>query len=112
MFISSAHAQAAAASPENSLMSFIPLLVMFGLLYLLMIRPQMKRQKEHKSLLDSLAKGDEVISTGGMLGKIVKAGDSYITLEIATMGDKPVELLVQRSAIQTVLPKGTLKDQR
>jgi preprotein translocase subunit YajC len=112
MFISPAYAQTAAASPENSLMSFVPLLVMFALLYLLMIKPQMKRQKEHKALLDGLAKGDEVISTGGVLGKIVKTGDSYITLEVAAVGDKPVEFLVQRSAIQTVLPKGTLKDQR
>jgi len=70
-----------------------------------MIRPQMKRQKEHKSMIDALAKGDEVVTTGGMLGKVTKMGESFLTLEIAT----GVEIQVQRSAVVQVLPKGTVK---
>ena len=78
---------------------------MFVVLYFVMIRPQMKRQKEHKSMIDALAKGDEVVTTGGMLGKVTKMGESFLTLEIAT----GVEIQVQRSAVVQVLPKGTVK---
>lgn len=110
MLISPAFAQTAAAgSPENGLLSFLPLLFMFVIMYFLMIRPQIKKQKEHKTLLDSLQKGDEVIAGGGLLGRISKISDSYVTLEVASLGDKPVEVNVQRSAVAVVLPKGTLK---
>ena len=85
---------------------------MFGVLYFLAIRPQMKRQKEHKSMVEALQKGDEVIASGGLLGKISKINESYITLEVAELGDKPVELVVQRAAVQSLLPRGTLKETR
>jgi preprotein translocase subunit YajC len=74
-----------------------------------MIRPQMKRQKEHKALLAALAKGDEVISAGGMLGTVTKVSDSYITIHIAEHGDKAVEVVMQKASVSAVLPKGTIK---
>jgi len=74
-------------------------------LYFVMIRPQMKRQKEHKAMIDAIAKGDEVVTSGGLLGKISKVGESYLTLEVAA----GVELQVQRGAVVQVLPKGTIK---
>ena len=86
-------------------MSMLPLVLMFVVLYFVMIRPQMKRQKEHKAMIEALAKGDEVVTGGGLLGKVSKLGDSYVTLEVAT----GVELQVQRGAIVQVLPKGTIK---
>ncbi|EHR73081.1 preprotein translocase, YajC subunit [Burkholderiales bacterium JOSHI_001] len=107
MFISEAFAQtapAAAASGTDSLMSMLPIVLMFVVLYFVMIRPQMKRQKEHKALIDALAKGDEVVTAGGLLGKVSRLGDSYLHIEAAN----GVELQVQRSAIVQVLPKGTL----
>jgi len=109
VFISEAHAQAAPTagatdSPFGSLGSMLPLVLMFVVLYFVMIRPQMKRQKEAKAMIDALAKGDEVITTGGMLGKISKIGESYLTVEIAT----GVEIQVQRGAVVQVLPKGTV----
>lgn len=108
MLISNAYAQtaAAAAGPMDSVMQFLPIILMFGVLYFLMVRPQMKKAKEHKTLLDALAKGDEVVTQGGIAGRISKVGDSFITIEIA---DK-VEIQVQKPAITLVLPKGTLKN--
>ena len=100
---------AQAAGGENALVGMLPIILMFVILYFLMIRPQMKRQKEHRNMVAALAKGDEVITTGGILGKISKVSDSYITVEISTIGDKPVETVVQRSAVTSVLPKGTIK---
>jgi preprotein translocase subunit YajC len=107
VFISEAFAQtapAAAPSGTDSLMSMLPIVLMFVVLYFVMIRPQMKRQKEHKALIDALAKGDEVVTAGGLLGKVSRLGDSYLHIEAAN----GVELQVQRSAIVQVLPKGTL----
>ena len=98
-------APAAAAGGESSLLSMLPLLLMFVVLYFVMIRPQMKRQKEVKAMIDALAKGDEVVTAGGLLGRIVKLGESYIDIEVA----KGVELQVQRGAVVQVLPKGTIK---
>jgi preprotein translocase subunit YajC len=100
-----------AQAPEgNALMSMLPIVLMFVILYFLMIRPQMKRQKEHRNLLTSLSKGDEVVTAGGMLGKVTRVTDTYITVEIADAGgDKPIEVVIQKSAVSTVLPKGTLK---
>ncbi len=108
MFISQAFAQtapAAAASGgiESSLMSMLPLVLMFGVLYFIMIRPQMKRQKEHKAMIEALAKGDEVITSGGMIGRVAKLGETYAHVEISS----GVEVQVQRSAVIQVLPKGT-----
>lgn len=107
MFISNAYAQAAgaAASPSSSLMGMLPLVLMFVVLYFVMIRPQMKRQKETKAMLEALAKGDEVVTQGGLVGKISKLGDTFVSLEVAA----GTELQVQRVAIIQVLPKGTLK---
>ena len=110
MFISSAFAQTAPAAAaggdmQSTLMSMLPLLLMFAVLYFVMIRPQMKKQKEHRSMIEALAKGDEVVTAGGLLGKVSKIGDAYIGVELATGG----EAQLQRSAVVQVLPKGTLK---
>lgn len=107
-FISAAHAQAAAgAAPStgSTLMSLLPIIVMFVILYFVMLRPQMKKQKELRAMLAALAKGDEVVTTGGVVGKITKVGDNYLGLEIAPN----TEIQVQRSAVNMVLPKGTIK---
>ena len=106
MFISSAYAQAATGgSTQDTLMSMLPLVLMFVVLYFVMIRPQMKRQKEHRSMIDARAKGDEVATAGGLLGKVSKLGEGYMTLELAP----GIEVQVQRSAVVQVLPKGTIK---
>jgi len=106
VLISSAFAQTAAGGDAPSaLMSFLPLVLMFGVLYLVMIRPQMKRQKEHKAMVEALAKGDEVVTAGGLLGKVTKAGESYLSVEVAD----GVEVQIQRAAVNQVLPKGTVK---
>jgi len=105
VLISPAYAQAPAAGGDAGLMSFLPIILMFVLLYFLMIRPQMKRAKEHKTMIDALQKGDEVVAAGGLLGKIVELSDQYATLEIAN----ETKIMVQRPAIQTLLPKGTIK---
>jgi len=90
---------------QSSLMSMLPLVLMFVVLYFVMIRPQMKKQKEHKAMIDAIAKGDEVVTAGGMLGKVSKLGESYVGLEVAN----GVEIQIQRSAVVQVLPKGTYK---
>jgi preprotein translocase subunit YajC len=109
LFISSAFAQTAPAAAGGDMMSslgsMLPLVLMFVVLYFVMIRPQMKRQKETRNMLSALAKGDEVATAGGVLGKITEMGDQYITLEIAN----GVQVRMQRSAIVQVLPKGTVK---
>lgn len=109
MFISSAFAQTASTAAEggmqSSLVGMLPLVLMFGVLYFVMIRPQMKKQKEHKAMIDALAKSDEVVTAGGVLGKVTKMGDSYVYLEVAS----GVEVQIQRSAVVQVLPKGTIK---
>ena len=92
-----------------SLTGMLPLVLMFVVLYFVMIRPQMKRQKEHRNLVANLAKGDEVLTAGGLLGKVSKVTDTYLTLEVAELADKPVEILVQKTSVSTVLPKGTIK---
>jgi preprotein translocase subunit YajC len=102
--ISSAFAQAALGG-DTGLIGFLPIILMFVLLYFLMIRPQMKRSKEQKQMIEALQKGDEVITAGGVVGKISRLGDQYMTLEIAP----DTEITVQRGAVQTLLPKGTLK---
>ena len=90
---------------QSSLMSMLPLVLMFVVLYFVMIRPQMKKSKEHRAMVDALAKGDEVVTGGGMLGKVTKLGDNYVSLEIAN----GVEIQIQRSAVVQVLPKGSIK---
>ena len=87
----------------------LPIILMFVILYFLMIRPQMKRQKEHRNLIAALAKGDEVVTAGGMLGKVTKVNDSYVTVEVSELAEKPVEIIMQKSSVSAVLPKGTIK---
>ena len=107
MFISNAYAQAApAASPAGPDFGFFGIMaVMFVVMYLVMIRPQQKRQKELKAMIEAIAKGDEVVTAGGIVGKVIKLGDNFIHLEVGN----GVELQFQRSAIVQVLPKGSVK---
>ena len=106
MLIPSAFAQApAAGAGDAGLMGFLPIILMFVLLYFLMIRPQMKRAKEQKTMIDALQKGDEVVALGGLVGKIVELNEHYATLEIA----QNTEVKIQRPAVQLLLPKGTIK---
>ncbi|MES2943199.1 MAG: preprotein translocase subunit YajC [Pseudomonadota bacterium] len=110
MFISSAFAQTAPAAAAgggdmmSSLTGMLPLVLMFVVLYFVMIRPQMKKQKEHRAMIEAITKGDEVATAGGLLGKVTKLGDAYLTLELAP----GVEVQLQRSAIVQVLPKGAI----
>jgi preprotein translocase subunit YajC len=102
-FISNAYAQDAAAT--GGLMSFLPLIVIFAVFYFMLIRPQMKRSKEHKQLVSQLGKGDEVITNGGLLGKITDVSDTFVTLELADN----LQIKLQRQAVANVMPKGTIK---
>jgi preprotein translocase subunit YajC len=107
MLIAEAYAQTPSGGVGGmDIMSMLPLILMFVLLYFLLLRPQMKRAKEQKQMIASLQKGDEVVTSGGTLGKVTKVSDNYLNLEIAPN----VEITVQKSAIQTMLPKGTLKN--
>ncbi|NMM81950.1 preprotein translocase subunit YajC [Acidovorax sp. SRB_14] len=111
MFISSAFAQTAPAAAAgggdmmSSLTGMLPLVLMFVVLYFVMIRPQMKRQKEHRAMVEAIAKGDEVVVGGGMLGRVSRLSEQYLHVEIAN----GVEVQVQRSAVVQVLPRGTIK---
>ena len=105
MLISNAYAQTAATGGLEGLTSFLPMILMFVVLWFVMIRPQMKRQKEHRAMMEALAKGDEVIFGGGMLGRVTKVGEQSLTVEIAN----GIEVSVQKPAVAAVLPKGTLK---
>ncbi len=102
-FIASAHAQDAAQ--PGGLMSFLPLIIIFVIFYFLLIRPQMKRAKEHKKMVSELKNGDEVVTSGGVLGRIVEAGEQFLTLEVAD----GVNLKIQRNTVAAVMPKGTFK---
>ncbi|MGD9946024.1 MAG: preprotein translocase subunit YajC [Burkholderiaceae bacterium] len=112
MFISNAYAQSA-GSTEQQLLGFLPIILMFVVLYFLMIRPQMKRAKDHRTMLEALKKGDEVITSGGLVGRITKVGESYVTLEVGrtpeSKGEGAIEMNFQKSAVQTLLPNGTIK---
>ena len=104
--IPSAFAQApAGGGADGGMMNILFIVLMFVIIYFLMIRPQMKRAKEHRTMLEALQKGDEVITAGGVLGRVSKMGEAYVTIEIAPN----TEVSVQKAAVQTVLPKGTLK---
>ncbi|RLJ15788.1 preprotein translocase subunit YajC [bacterium endosymbiont of Escarpia laminata] len=104
-FISDAFAEGAAASPDVWT-GLLPLVLFGVVLYFLMIRPQVKRQKEHKKMVETLGKGDEVATAGGIVGKITNMGDNFITVEIA----EGVEVKFRRQAVESVMPKGSLKD--
>ena len=104
-FISSAWGQAAPAQQPDALTSFIPLIIIFVVFYFLLIRPQTKRAKEHRKMVSELKVGDEVVTSGGVLGKITEAGDQFLEVEI-TDG---VKVKVQRGTVSMVMPKGTYK---
>lgn len=112
MFITQAHAQTAPAPTPStandigsSLANMLPLVLMFGVMYLVLIRPQMKKAKEHRAMVEALAKGDEVVVAGGVLGKITELGDNYLGVAVAPN----TEIQVQRASVVQVLPKGTVK---
>ena len=106
LLIAPAHAQAAPAAGGGSMLSTLLFpIILIAIMYFLMIRPQMKRQKEHKAMLDKLQRGDEVITNGGIAGTVMEIGDNFVTVEIAS----GVQVRIQRGAIGNVLPKGTLK---
>jgi preprotein translocase subunit YajC len=112
VLISNAYAQAAPAAandPTGGLMGMLPIILMFVVLWFLMIRPQMKKAKEHQKMVSDLQKGDEVVTQGGLAGRISKVGENFVTLEIAEFKDTPVEVSVQKTAVGALLPKGTLK---
>jgi preprotein translocase subunit YajC len=103
MFISNAYA--APTAPANDFMSFLPMIIIFVLFYFMLIRPQMKQAKQHKAMIDALKVGDEVVTTGGVVGKVTKVNEGFVSVEIATN----TVINVQRQAIQTLLPPGTIK---
>lgn len=107
-FISDAMAEGAAAGAgDGGLLGMLPLLLIFVLFYFMLIRPQTKRAKEHKNMVEALAKGDEIVTNGGLLGKIIEVDDSFLTVSIAD----GVEVKLQRQAVSTLVPKGTLKSE-
>jgi preprotein translocase subunit YajC len=112
VLISNAYAQAAgaAADPTGGLMGMLPILLMFVVLWFVMIRPQMKKAKEQQKMVSELAKGDEVITQGGIVGRIAKVGENYLSLEVADAKDGPVVMTVQKTAVGALLPKGTMKN--
>jgi len=112
VLISNAYAQAAgaAADPSGGLMGMLPILLMFVVLWFVMIRPQMKKAKEQQKMVSELAKGDEVVTQGGIAGRIAKVGENYLSLEVAEGKDGPVSITVQKNAVGALLPKGTLKN--
>jgi preprotein translocase subunit YajC len=103
--ISSASAQAAGGSPANPIMQLLPLILIFVVFYFLLIRPQAKRAKEHKAMVAALAVGDEVVTSGGILGKVTEAGEQFLSVEVA----EGVRVKIQRHTVSSVLPKGTIK---
>jgi preprotein translocase subunit YajC len=106
-FISDAFAQAAPAAEQPSMISaLLPFIILFVVFYFLLIRPQQKRAKEHKTMVDALGKGDEVVTQGGLVGRVTELGENFIEVEIAD----GVKVKMQRAAISTVLPKGTIKN--
>ena len=113
MLISNAYAQAAGAAAGDTmgtLTGMLPIILMFIVLWFLMIRPQMKKAKEQKAMVEALSKGDEVLTQGGVAGRITKVGENYLTIEVSTVKDVPVEIVVQKQAVGNLLPKGTLKN--
>lgn len=105
-FIQDAWAEGAANAPAPGLIDFLPLILIFVVFYFLLIRPQTKRVKEHKQMVENLAKGDEVVTNGGMLGKIVEIGDNFVLLEVG----QNMQVRIQKQAVGTVMPKGTMKE--
>jgi preprotein translocase subunit YajC len=107
--ISDAFAQGAAAPSDQGTSLLLMMAALFAFFYFIIIRPQTKRQKELKSMIEALNKGDEVVTTGGLVGRITDVSDQYLTLQIATVGGQPVAVSIQRSSVATLLPKGSMK---
>ena len=105
LLIASAWAEGGASPASAGLMDFVPLIVLFAVFYFFLIRPQTKRAKEHKALISNLAKGDEIVTNGGLMGRVKDLGENFLLIEIAS----GVEVKIQRHAINSVMPKGTLK---
>ncbi len=105
-FIQNAWAEGAAPPGDAGFLNLVMLIVLFVVFYFLLIRPQTKRAKEHKQMVESLSKGDEIVTNGGVLGKITNLGDNFIQLEI----DSNTQIKVQRQAVATIMPKGTMKN--
>ncbi len=105
LFISDAMAQSAGGAAPGGFLSFLPMILLFVVFYFLLIRPQQKRQKEHKAMVQGLAKGDEVVTMGGVLGKITAVDENFITLQVASN----TEIRVQKMSVQAMMPKGTVK---
>ncbi|MHB8454789.1 MAG: preprotein translocase subunit YajC [Acidiferrobacterales bacterium] len=107
LLISDAHADVlgAASGPGGGILGFLPLIVIFAIFYFLLIRPQSKRAKEHKAMVAAIAKGDEVVTNGGVLGRVTEVGEAFVTVEVAD----GVSVKLQRHAIATLMPKGTIK---
>ena len=99
------NAWAAPAQQEPGLAGFLPLIILFAIFYFFLIRPQLKQAKQHRQLVAGLAKGDEIATNGGLLGKIIEVGDNFLLVEVA----KDIEVKVQKKSVSVVLPKGTLK---
>jgi preprotein translocase subunit YajC len=105
LIISNAYAQNAAAAADSGYMQFLPLFVLVVVFYFLILRPQHKRAKDQRNMINALQNGDEVVAAGGVLGRVTKVGDSYVSVEVAD----GMTIRVQKSSVQTVLPKGTIK---
>jgi preprotein translocase subunit YajC len=105
MFINNAYAEAAAPAQSAGFLEFLPLIILAAVFYFLILRPQSKRAKEHKAMIEALQRGDEVVTTGGEVGRITKVYEQYVGVELA----ENIEVTVQKVAIQGVLPKGTIK---
>jgi len=106
LLISDALAQDAAAAPSDPLLGLLFPIGLVVLLYFLMIRPQVKRQKEHKKMVDALAKGDEIVTMGGLAGRVTELGENFAQLEIAD----GIQVKIRRQAVESVLPKGSIKE--
>lgn len=111
MLISNAYAQTAGGggSIDQQLFGMLPIIVVFVVLYFVMMRPQMKRAKDHREMIAALQKGDEVITSGGMVGRVTKVSEAYVTVEVGQAGERNVEVSIQKQAVTTLLPKGTIK---
>ncbi len=105
VLIAAAYAQGGQASPASFLLDILPIIFLFVVFYLVFIRPQSKRNKEHKKMIEALAKGDEVVTNGGMLGRVLEMGDNFVLLDVG----KGIEVKVQRTAVANTVPKGTIK---
>ncbi len=104
-------ANAFQAQESNTLISnILPIIFIFAILYLLIIRPQAKRQKDHRNLISRLTNNDEIVTTGGILGRINRIQDNYLIMEIAYISNKPIEIIIQKNAVLNILPKGTIKE--